>query len=135
MRSTGLADSRITASRAPIRNPSTITTAVSHSDSSSPSSTAAVVKYRPTTPHWKASLRTTELRTIANSSRASAAVIRRPVFRRGTIRGTSVSGAVVSSGCFLGGIAAGAGVTPEGMTIEGLSGGGARAWMTTRRHP
>ncbi|MGW0790162.1 hypothetical protein ACWD04_18385 [Streptomyces sp. NPDC002911] len=71
----------------PSRKPSTITKPVSHKVSSSPSSTAAVVKYPPTTSHWKARLRTTELTTIAKTSSAAAAVSQRPVCRRGTIRG------------------------------------------------
>ncbi len=90
--STGLSDNRITASGMPSRKPSTITTPVSHRVRSSPSSTAAPVKYWPTTSHWKARLRTTELTTIAKSSSATAADSRRPTRRRGTIRGRSSSG-------------------------------------------
>ncbi|MFJ6649958.1 hypothetical protein ACIQPS_30350 [Streptomyces sp. NPDC091290] len=96
-----------------------MTTAVSHRDSSSPSSTAVVVKYRPATPHWKASLRTTEFTTIANSSRAKAAVSHRPVCRRGTIRGSVPGGGPDVPGLLV----TGWDETSGEVTMEGISGG------------
>ncbi len=71
-RSTGLVESLPTASSVPSAKPSTMTAAVSQSVSPRPRSTAAVVKYSPTTSHWNASLRATEWAASASSARTRA---------------------------------------------------------------